>query len=344
MYGLVMIVKDGAADLPRCLASVRPLISHWTIIDTGSTDGTQDLIKAILNDIPGELIERPWVNFGVNRSEAFEAARGTADWLIASDADMTWEIDPDFDPDPSVDAYMIEMGRYVSYSYRLPLLLRGNLPWRSIGACHEYTALPDRWYHGTPTDKVRLDMGPQNRSSPEKTRWHAQLLKADLKRDPSNPRTVFYLAQTYREMGQPQKARKLYRQRAGMGGFAEEAFYAAYQAALLDPWPERAASLLAAWEMRPSRLEPLYALCRELNARDLHSAAYRLATVPLSLSGDILFVERPVWEWGMKFERSIAAWWVGEREEAARLNAELLASELPTHIRAAVEKNVLLTP
>ncbi|MGW8788902.1 glycosyltransferase, partial [Heyndrickxia sporothermodurans] len=40
---LSMIVKNEASVIRRCLDSVRPLIDTWVIIDTGSTDGTQDI-------------------------------------------------------------------------------------------------------------------------------------------------------------------------------------------------------------------------------------------------------------------------------------------------------------
>ena len=36
-----MIVKDEAATIQTTLASVRDHTDDWTIVDTGSTDGTQ---------------------------------------------------------------------------------------------------------------------------------------------------------------------------------------------------------------------------------------------------------------------------------------------------------------
>ena len=66
--GLVMIVKNEAKVIERCLASVRPILSYWTIVDTGSTDGTQDIIRQFMADIPGELYERPWKDFAHNRT------------------------------------------------------------------------------------------------------------------------------------------------------------------------------------------------------------------------------------------------------------------------------------
>ena len=71
---LVMIVKNESKVIRRCIDSVRNYINYWVIVDTGSTDGTQDLIKEIMDEygIKGELHERPWVDFGYNRTESLE--------------------------------------------------------------------------------------------------------------------------------------------------------------------------------------------------------------------------------------------------------------------------------
>lgn len=340
-YGLVMIVKDEAAGIAATLTAARPYLDAWTIIDTGSTDGTPDLIRASLYGVPGTLYARPWVNFGVNRSEAFALARGTADWLLALDADMAVTIDPTFRPDPSLDAYLIEMGN-ADFSWRLPLLLRGDLPWRSVGPVHEYTALPDRDYVRKPTDAVRIAMPGGDRSSPAKSRWHAELLEGA---DQDDPRTVFYLAQTYRELGDS-RALPTYRRRAAMDGWPEETFVAAYEAAMLEPWPARAVSLMDVWERRPHRLEPLHALARDLNAHGLHHAAYGLlAGIKPTDPPTELFVRPSVWAWGIRFEQSIAAWWTGHVAQSRRLSGDLLADpRTPVYIRDAVERNLALTP
>jgi glycosyltransferase involved in cell wall biosynthesis len=156
-YALVMIVKDAMDDLPRTLAAAKPYISSWTICDTGSTDGTQKYIRKALKGIPGTLYEDEWVNFGHNRSLAFARARATADWLLLLDADMAVSIADGFEPG-GVDAYLIEMGNHTSFSYRLPLLVRGDLPWASFGRVHEYTYIPGGGYTTTPTDEVTIDM------------------------------------------------------------------------------------------------------------------------------------------------------------------------------------------
>ena len=85
---LNMIVKNESKIIKRCLESVLPFIDTWCIVDTGSTDGTQDIIKEFLKDIPGILHEKPWINFGHNRNEALELARSWGDFILLTDADM----------------------------------------------------------------------------------------------------------------------------------------------------------------------------------------------------------------------------------------------------------------
>ncbi|WP_338400139.1 glycosyltransferase [Streptomyces graminilatus] len=91
---LCMIVKNEAQVIERCLSSVRHLIDHWVISDTGSTDGTQELIRKTLDGIPGELHEEPWVDFGHNRTANIQRARGKADYLLTLDADHVMRQDP----------------------------------------------------------------------------------------------------------------------------------------------------------------------------------------------------------------------------------------------------------
>ena len=346
-YALVMIVKDAAADLPRTLTAARRYISSWTIHDTGSTDGTQKLIRKYLKGIPGTLTEVPWVNFGHNRSAVFAEARGTADWLLAADADMAFTIKDGWEPDPTVDAYMIEMGNHTTFAYRLPLLLRGDLPWISVGRVHEYTSLPAGagrdggiGYGTLHTDSVTIDMLAIDRSSPAKYQMHAKYLEESLAENPDNPRDTYYLAQTYNSLGDP-RAREMFQKRAAMGGYDQEVFYATFRAAMLAPtWQERVLELTAAWEMRPHRIEPLVGLTRELNTHGMHQAAYALTgTIPIP-NPDVMFVHIDCWRWGLKFERAIAAWWCGHKVEARVLCDELLADPtLPASVREQVKIN-----
>ena len=93
---LNMIVKNESPVIERCLASVKPWIGHWVIVDTGSTDGTQELVRKAMAGVPGELHERPWRNVGHNRNEALDLARAHGDYVLFIDADEQLQVPPDF--------------------------------------------------------------------------------------------------------------------------------------------------------------------------------------------------------------------------------------------------------
>src|SRR5271157_3544084 len=84
---LNMIVKNESKVIARCLESVKGLIDTWVIVDTGSTDSTKEVIAECLKGIPGELYERPWVDFAANRNEAMQLSKGKAYYLLFIDAD-----------------------------------------------------------------------------------------------------------------------------------------------------------------------------------------------------------------------------------------------------------------
>ena len=126
---LNMIVKNESRVIRRCLASLKHLIDYWVIVDTGSSDGTQDIIREFMHDVPGELFERPWVDFALNRSEALEYARGKADYIFIIDADEIVWVEPDFCwPKLTEDSYRINIDNN-NLVYQRCQIVNNKLDW-----------------------------------------------------------------------------------------------------------------------------------------------------------------------------------------------------------------------
>ena len=77
-------------------------IDHAVIEDTGSTDGTQNIIQDYLEaeGLPGEVFEEPWQDFAWNKSLVLERLRQqpVADYALMMDADDVAVLAEDFDP------------------------------------------------------------------------------------------------------------------------------------------------------------------------------------------------------------------------------------------------------
>jgi hypothetical protein len=268
---LCMIVKDESRVMDRLADSVRDLIDTWVICDTGSTDGTPERVQEAFKDIPGELFFDEWKDFGTNRTLMLERARGRADYLLILDADHTVSVGgrlPRLTAEAYslLEAYPLPSGE--APSRWMPRLVRGDLPWRYVGTAHEYLDWDEpRRVEILPLVVVEHHADGDRAGHLDRTR---RLLEADLAENPDNPRTVFYLAETNREMGEDARAIELYARRLELGGRPDEMFFSMYRHAELlsrTDWPLGVALLLETWAYRPDRVEPLLALARGYRRR-----------------------------------------------------------------------------
>jgi glycosyltransferase involved in cell wall biosynthesis len=346
---LNMIVKDEAPVIRRCLDSVRPLIDHWVIVDTGSTDGTQEIVRECLRDVPGELYERPWKDFAHNRSEALALARGHGDYVFFIDADEVLEIAPDFTlPTLVADSYDLRI-LFAGSSYMRKQLVRNALPWRYEGIVHEYVtcaqARSEAFLPGLQT--VPHNDGARARTPGTYLR-DALLLEQALVADPSNARHAFYLAQCYRDAGELELALENYRRRAEMGGWADEVWYSLYQIAQLKErlehrWPEVEEAYLAAWRYDGSRAGPLYRIAMHYQGKRDYLTALRSLSQALQVPrpGDHrLFVEQTIYDYQVPLEYAVACFYAGDAADAVTVSNVLLRERrLPPHLVARVIAN-----
>jgi len=346
---LNMIVKNESEVICKCLASVKPYIDYWVIVDTGSSDGTQKVIKDFMKGIPGEVHDRPWINFGYNRNEALQLAKGKADYVLWMDADDFLTFDENFTlPKLVHDSYFI-MIEEEEISYLRRHIIKDSLDWRWEGVLHEYLAID------TPTNsqtmlgvKYRRTADGARSKDPLKYHKDAQVLEQALEKEPDNSRYWFYLAQTYKIIKEYEKAIQTYQKRVDMGGWDEEVFYSLLQIALLQDWLERPEAVvtegyLKAHVFRPSRAEPLYYLASYYRKKGNYYSGYYISQqgLEIPLSHDSLFVEHWTYHYGMLFEHSICAYWVGNYQLAKTESEALLKiPSLPANYRESVEHNI----
>lgn len=96
-----MIAKNEAHVIRRSLDSVRGLVDYVLVEDTGSTDGTQQVVRDWLdeNGIDGAVVETPWRDFAWNRTQALAHLRAIQhiDYALILDADDILQIPDGFD-------------------------------------------------------------------------------------------------------------------------------------------------------------------------------------------------------------------------------------------------------
>ena len=297
---LNMIVRNEAAIIERALTSVLGHVNACIICDTGSTDDTvariQDFCRR--HGLACEIHHTVFENFAQARNHALDCARQSPldfDYLLLMDADMqlhSQQAQPLKGFKASAALLQQDNG---AISYANVRLLHRHAQAAYTGLTHEVLCVQGQtvalsgWAF---TDHA--DGG----NRPEKYTRDERLLREQLQEDPQHPRTLFYLAQTLRDKGEPAAAVELYKQRMAAGGWAEEVWYAAYQIAVchqrLGQWAEMAQACLHAYNLRPTRAEPLVLLAKQQAQEGQHDAALLLLEQALRIErpvSDQLFVE-----------------------------------------------------
>ena len=340
---LSMIVKDEAHVIERCLASVRPLIDAYCIIDTGSTDGTQDLIRQLMSGTPGVVHDRTWEDFATNRTQALDASRRLGEFALMIDADVECRIDPDLDIDEwkrslHEDVYRIEL--HDGIRYQRPLLTSTAVPFAYRGVLHEFLDIPPDAIDGGIIGGVHYESSYDGARSQNPTKFtdDAAVLAGALASgaEPDlDARHTFYLAQSLRDAGNTAGAAMVYGTRAAMGGWPEEVYVSLlWRARLLRslgrPLGESIEAAARAQEVLPNRAEAWCEAAAQARSHGLmqlaHSFARRACTIPEPVDG--LFIESQCYLWRALYEYAISAFYADDLGGGARACHRLLYEDL----------------
>ncbi len=346
-----MIVKDELDVIVRCLSSVKEILDYWVIVDTGSSDGTQSLILQTLQDIPGELYERPWVNFEHNRNEALWFARGKADYLLFMDADEALLIASSLDPSHlCLDGYKVRLiERSLTDVYRI-CLIKNDPCWFWKGVIHEALYASREVSVGILESLVKQASSEDGKRTqdPKKFEKDAAILEKALALEPQNSRYVFYLAQSYGNAGRYIDSLTWYQKRTEMGNDPEEVFWSFYCMGMIhqhiksDPslWID---SYTKAHLAEPSRAEPLFQLARFFynNKQSLISYAFGKMASSLVKPECAMYFHAWIYDYAAVFVCAQSAEDLGLKEEARSLYQKLLTCSVPEDMRRWIETAII---
>lgn len=353
---LLMMLKNEQKRLLVSLKSVIGIVKSLVIYDTGSTDNTIQILKDFSseNDIELRLKQGEFVNFSVSRNVSLDFADSfnDIDFLLLLDCNdelqggdkllklATEHLNTDF------NAFLICQhwwsGKYDKYFNTR--FLRSKSEWRYKGSVHEYLANMNKDRNGTVfkspddiilyQDRTQDDDKTSKRFVRDKT-----LLLADYKQNPTEPRTLFYLAQTCACLKQKEEAFYYYKLRSELEGFQEEKFHAYLRAGnlsqqLCHDWYDTLSYYMKAVE-HSNRAEPLIRIADHYNKQKNWILAFHFSQWACSLEypkDAILFVDKYDYEYTRWHLLGIVAYYCGKYEEGKNACLKAIEKGLNTEL------------
>ena len=324
---LNMIVKNESKVILRLLESVLPIVDSYCICDTGSTDNTIEIIESFFkqHNIEGRIVNEPFQDFGYNRTFALNSCIGApnADYLLLLDADMVLRINPDickkkFRKSLIKDAYFIFQGSD-TFFYKNVRILRNDPEYSYWGVTHEYVKTTPQSV-SQEIDKSILfinDIGDGG-SKQDKFERDIRLLLKGLEENPGNDRYTFYLANSYSNINENEKAIEYYKKRIEIGGWNQEIWFSYYSIGKcyknMGDMVNAVHYWMEGYQYFPNRIENLYQIInyyRKDGKNVLAHSFYELADYERNKDNSIdhLFLEKDIYEYKLDYEFTILAYY-----------------------------------
>jgi len=296
---LAMIVRNEAHVIGHTLKLLVhhvPGITHWVISDTGSDDGTPEVVQEFWarhgQAVVGHVRHDPWQDFGTNRSIVMAAARATG-----AAATLMWDADDSMSgvlewPTLPLTAshYMVRYGNPASQDlvYWRPQLFNNAYPWRYEGVLHEY-ATCDGADGGVPmvpvTGNYCCTSGRTGARSKDPLKYakDAAVFEAALVSNPANSRYLFYCGNSYRDAGNPGAAAEKYKALLALGNRAwvQERYMACLYLANIETAAGNPTAATGWWlhavALIPCRPEAVAHLVQQACVAGQHELAVRFA-------------------------------------------------------------------
>ncbi len=320
---IVIMVKNEQEVIKKTLQPfVDAGIDSFFVFDTGSMDDTVKVTENFFAKnkiISGCIAQEPFVDFATSRNRALELAETQfpkaafilmpdAEWYLQQGEKLVEFCKNCLKHGDESQSYLIRLVS-TNLDFYAPRLIRCKKSARFVGVVHEVLAkattkkVPADIYFDLKVSKKGLQKSAQ--------RWvrDRDLLLKEYYKNILNPRTVFYLAQTYGCLGDWENACRYYRLRTDLQGWSEENFMAQYRFAQAiehciphDPtytWSDALDCYLHAYQMRPQRAEPLIRVAQHYwNSQEYDLCflfANRACEIPYPKQ-DMLFIEKDLYD------------------------------------------------
>lgn len=341
---LNMIVKNESKIIRRLLDSVYPFANSLCICDTGSTDNTVEIINDFVKEknIRDFIIyHEPFQNFEYNRTHSLHKClelQNLPDYILLLDADMILEFNNHMNKESfrleicnkqnRASAFFLFQGTDSFYYKNIRLLcidsfdrLKGEIP-SYKGVTHEYVNIPtEQGKNGLIEIFKELvfirDVGDGG-CKDDKFQRDIKLLSDGIIAEPNNSRYMYYLANSYKDIGQHEKAIEMYKKNIEMNGWVEERWQSYYQIGrmFISSGKEDQAIhyWLQAYELLPDRLENIYEIIKYYRITSRHKLAYSFYNLiknspSLKNTPSFLFLEKDVYEYKIYYELTIIGYY-----------------------------------
>jgi FkbM family methyltransferase len=274
LINLCIMVKNGGPQFEQMLTDNLPIIDRWTILDTGSTDDTINIInKVLVGKKHGNLYQEPFINFRESRNHLLDLAGTSCKFNIM--LDDTYVVQGDlrgFLTEVRGDQYANSFTLYIKSDdtqYGSNRIIKSNSGLRYIHTIHEVITDKNNINVVIPQSKATIDdrrFDYMEKRTQERKQLDLKLLYEEVEENPNDPRAYYYLAQTYNLLEDYENAYKYFLKRAEFtnSGFIQERVDAVFEAArvanfkLNKPWSECLSLYEQCYKIDESRPEALY--------------------------------------------------------------------------------------
>ena len=352
---LNFICKDESHVISKMLESCKSITYLIVVNDTGSTDGTQDIIRKFGedNNIPTYVFERPFDDFEKSRNHSIQKLKEVVAELgwdankvhgYWFDCDETLIIDSKFDKNQfTKDLYMINT--YIGQmKYTRNTFFKVSKPFRWYGPIHEFIVCDEQNITSGLAENIHVDVQMTGNSwqgdIPTKYKNHAFVLEKYIDVNRQDPRWIFYTAQSYHDSAsipnnkeeneeRLRRSLKYYKERVSRpDGYPEELFYAQYRIgtimrSLEDPWNLVHQECLKAYNMDPIRGESIKTIIDYyLQVNEWNMAYLYTKFAKVNFHGKnpyptrLLFVDEALYIWKFAESHAAACFYTGRMDEA----------------------------